>query len=97
MGEVIHKVSEAFGNDAIMVTDVGQHQMMAARYFKFKQSRSVVTSGGLGTMGFGLPAAIGAKIGKPDRPVVSVRRRRWFSKWTITRTMHNFSNSEYFQ
>ncbi|NPA35355.1 MAG: biosynthetic-type acetolactate synthase large subunit [Chlorobi bacterium] len=70
MGEVIHKVSEAFGNDAIMVTDVGQHQMMAARYFKFKQSRSVVTSGGLGTMGFGLPAAIGAKMGKPDRPVV---------------------------
>ena len=70
MGEVIHKVSEAFDNDAIMVTDVGQHQMMAARYFKFKQSRSVVTSGGLGTMGFGLPAAIGAKMGKPDRPVV---------------------------
>ncbi len=70
MGEVIHKVSEAFGNDAIMVTDVGQHQMMAARYFKFKQSRSVVTSGGLGTMGFGLPAGIGAKMGRPDRPVV---------------------------
>jgi acetolactate synthase-1/2/3 large subunit len=70
MGEVIHKVSEAFDNDAIMVTDVGQHQMMGARYFKFKQSRSVVTSGGLGTMGFGLPAAIGAKMGKPDRPVV---------------------------
>ena len=70
MGEVIHKVSEAFGNDAIMVTDVGQHQMMGARYFKFKQSRSVVTSGGLGTMGFGLPAGIGAKMGRPDRPVV---------------------------
>ena len=70
MGEVIHKVSEAFNNDAILVTDVGQHQMMAARYFKFKQTRSVVTSGGLGTMGFGLPAAIGAKMGKPDRPVV---------------------------
>jgi len=70
MGEVIHKVSEAFNNDAIMVTDVGQHQMMSARYFKFKQSRSVVTSGGLGTMGFGLPAGIGAKMGRPDRPVV---------------------------
>lgn len=70
MGEVIDQVSESFGNDAIMVTDVGQHQMMATRYFKFKQSRSVVTSGGLGTMGFGLPAAMGAKMGRPDRPVV---------------------------
>ncbi len=70
MGEVIHRVSQAFNDDAIMVTDVGQHQMMAARYFKFKQTRSVVTSGGLGTMGFGLPAAIGAKMGKPDRDVV---------------------------
>ncbi len=70
MGEVIHKVSQAFDDDAIMVTDVGQHQMMAARYFRFKQTRSVVTSGGLGTMGFGLPAAIGAKMGKPDRDVV---------------------------
>jgi acetolactate synthase I/II/III large subunit len=59
-----------FGDDAIMVTDVGQHQMVAWRYFKFRQSRSVVTSGGLGTMGFGLPAAIGAKLGRPDRPVV---------------------------
>ncbi len=69
MGEVIRKVSEAHDDNAIMVTDVGQHQMMASRYFKFKQTRSVVTSGGLGTMGFGLPAAIGAKMGKPDRPV----------------------------
>lgn len=69
MGEVVDKVSTAFNHDAIMVTDVGQHQMMAGRYFKFKQSRSVVTSGGLGTMGFGLPAAIGAKMGAPDRPV----------------------------
>ncbi|WP_444820895.1 biosynthetic-type acetolactate synthase large subunit [Thermophagus sp. OGC60D27] len=69
MGEVISKVSGAFDNDAIMVTDVGQHQMMGARYFKFKQSRSVVTSGGLGTMGFGLPAAMGAKLGAPDRQV----------------------------
>lgn len=69
MGEVINKVADAYNHDAIMVTDVGQHQMMATRYFKFKQSRSVVTSGGLGTMGFGLPAAIGAKMGRPDRPV----------------------------
>ncbi|PZX19373.1 acetolactate synthase large subunit [Breznakibacter xylanolyticus] len=70
MGEVIRRVSEAMNHDAILVTDVGQHQMMASRYFKFRQSRSVVTSGGLGTMGFGLPAAIGAKMGRPDRQVV---------------------------
>lgn len=69
MSEVVDKVSTAFNDDAIMVTDVGQHQMMAGRYFRFKQSRSVVTSGGLGTMGFGLPASIGAKMGAPDRPV----------------------------
>ncbi|MDR2233334.1 MAG: biosynthetic-type acetolactate synthase large subunit [Tannerella sp.] len=69
MGEVINKVSQATGNKAVLVTDVGQHQMMAVRYFKFTQSRSVVTSGGLGTMGFGLPAAIGAKYGVPDRTV----------------------------
>ena len=68
MGEVINKVSEATDN-AILVTDVGQQQMMSVRYFKFKQSRSLVTSGGLGTMGFGLPAAIGAKTGAPDRTV----------------------------
>jgi acetolactate synthase-1/2/3 large subunit len=70
MGEVISKVSASMNDDAVVVTDVGQHQMMASRYFKFKQSRSVVTSGGLGTMGFGLPAAIGAKLGRPDREVV---------------------------
>jgi acetolactate synthase I/II/III large subunit len=70
MGEVVRRITEAYGNDAICVTDVGQHQMVANRYFKFKQTRSVVTSGGLGTMGFGLPAAIGAKMGRPDRPVV---------------------------
>ncbi len=69
MAEVVRRVSEAFNDDAIMVTDVGQHQMVAWRYFKFRQSRSVITSGGLGTMGFGLPAAIGAKLGRPDRPV----------------------------
>ncbi len=69
MGEVINKVSEATNNDAVLVTDVGQHQMMAVRYFKYNRTRSVVTSGGLGTMGFGLPAAIGAKYGTPDRTV----------------------------
>jgi len=69
MGEVISKVSSIFNDDAVMVTDVGQHQMMGARYFRFRQSRSVVTSGGLGTMGFGLPAAMGAKLGAPERPV----------------------------
>lgn len=70
MGEVVRRVSSAFDDNAIMVTDVGQHQMVATRYFKFKQSRSVVTSGGLGTMGFGLPAAMGAQMGAPDRHVV---------------------------
>jgi len=69
MGEVVNKVTEATGNNAILVTDVGQNQMMGVRYFKYKQSRSVVTSGGLGTMGFGLPAAIGAKFGAPNRTV----------------------------
>ncbi len=69
MGEVVNKVTEATGNDAIMVTDVGQNQMMGVRYFKYNRTRSAVTSGGLGTMGFGLPAAIGAKIGAPDRTV----------------------------
>ncbi len=69
MGEVVHAVSEAVKNDAILVTDVGQNQMMACRYFKFTQQRSIVTSGGMGTMGFGLPAAIGATFGRPDRTV----------------------------
>lgn len=70
MGEVVRRVSEAFNDEAIMVTDVGQHQMVATRYFKFRKTRSVITSGGLGTMGFGLPAAIGAKMGMPHRDVV---------------------------
>jgi len=69
MGEVIHKISEATDNKAVLVTDVGQNQMLAARYFNYTQTRSVVTSGGLGTMGFGLPAAIGAKMGAPERTV----------------------------
>ena len=70
MAEVIRKVSEYTGGDAIVVTDVGQQQMMAARYSLFNKTRSLITSGGLGTMGFGLPAAIGAKVGAPDRNVV---------------------------
>lgn len=69
MGEVVNAVSEATHNEAILVTDVGQNQMMACRYFKFTKPRSIVTSGGMGTMGFCLPAAIGATFGCPDRTV----------------------------
>ncbi|MBR3455389.1 MAG: biosynthetic-type acetolactate synthase large subunit [Bacteroidaceae bacterium] len=69
MGEVVRKVSEAANNEAILVTDVGQNQMFGCRYFKFTKPRSVVTSGGCGTMGFGLPAAIGATFGAPERTV----------------------------
>ena len=69
MGEVVDRVSCATRGDAVLVTDVGQHQMMAARYFKFNRPRSIITSGGLGTMGFGLPAAIGAKLAVPEREV----------------------------
>ena len=69
MGEVVRVVSEATNNEAILVTDVGQNQLMAARYFKYTKNRSIVTSGGLGTMGFGLPAAVGATFGCPERTV----------------------------
>lgn len=69
MGEVVYKVSKAAGENAILVTDVGQNQMMSSRYFQYSKPKSIVTSGGLGTMGFGLPAAIGSKIGAPERPV----------------------------
>ena len=69
MGEVVNKVSEAAGENAVLVTDVGQNQMMSSRYFNYTTPKSIVTSGGLGTMGFGLPAAIGAKIGAPERTV----------------------------
>lgn len=69
MGEVVRKVTEMTDNKAILVTDVGQNQMLSARYFKFSQKRSIVTSGGMGTMGFGLPAAIGATFGAPERMV----------------------------
>ena len=70
MGEAVDTVARAYANDAVVVTDVGQQQMFAARYFGFRRTRSLVTSGGLGTMGFGLPAAIGAKLGAPERDVV---------------------------
>jgi len=70
MGEVVRRVSEYTKNEAVIVSDVGQHQMAAARYSRFKKSRSHITSGGLGTMGYGLPAAIGAKLGEPGREVV---------------------------
>ena len=69
MGEVVNKVSEATQHQAVCVTDVGQNQMMSSRYFKFSTPRSFITSGGLGVMGFGLPAGIGAKFGAPDRTV----------------------------
>ncbi|MDR1897515.1 MAG: biosynthetic-type acetolactate synthase large subunit [Prevotellaceae bacterium] len=69
MGEVVRRISEITNNEALIVTDVGQNQMMGARYSKCKLPRSFITSGGLGTMGFGLPAAIGAKTGAPNRIV----------------------------
>ncbi|MDD4424570.1 MAG: biosynthetic-type acetolactate synthase large subunit [Mariniphaga sp.] len=72
VGEAIRIAGDKTNHEAILVTDVGQHQMIASRYFKFKHPRSNVTSGGLGTMGFGLPAAVGAQLGAPDRTVVAV-------------------------
>ncbi|MGB5668322.1 MAG: biosynthetic-type acetolactate synthase large subunit [Maribacter sp.] len=72
MAEVINEINIASGHKAVIVSDVGQHQMIACRYSKFKQSKSNITSGGLGTMGFALPAAIGAKMGAMDREVVAI-------------------------
>src|SRR5690606_25481863 len=72
MAEVIDEINTCFKGDAIIVSDVGQHQMIACRYAKFNSSRSNVTSGGLGTMGFALPAALGAKMGSPEREVVAI-------------------------
>ena len=72
MGEVIDVLNELTNAHAVIVTDVGQHQMVACRYAKFKESKSNITSGGLGTMGFALPAAIGAKLGAPGRTVVAI-------------------------
>ena len=72
MGEVINLLNEATNGEAVIVTDVGQHQMVACRYAKYTQTKSNITSGGLGTMGFALPAAIGAKFGAPQRTVIAV-------------------------
>ncbi|HPH33833.1 MAG TPA: biosynthetic-type acetolactate synthase large subunit, partial [Chitinophagaceae bacterium] len=72
MGEVIRNLNELTGGDAVVVTDVGQHQMVACRYAKYNQSKSNITSGGLGTMGYALPAAIGACYGAPERKVVAI-------------------------
>ena len=72
MGEVIRELNELTNGDEVIVTDVGQHQMVACRYAHFNKTKSNITSGGLGTMGFGLPAAIGAKMGAPEREVIAV-------------------------
>ncbi len=72
MGEVFDKINKASKGEAVIVSDVGQNQMFACRYADFKKSRSSITSGGLGTMGFSLPAAIGAKFGAPDREVIAI-------------------------
>ncbi|MEQ6167800.1 biosynthetic-type acetolactate synthase large subunit [Ekhidna sp. MALMAid0563] len=72
MAEVISKLSDKTNGKSMVLTDVGQHQMMTSRYYRFDQERSHITSGGLGTMGFCLPAAIGAKIGAPDREVIAI-------------------------
>ena len=69
MGEVVNAVAEATKGEAVLVTDVGQNQLFSCRYFKFKKKRSIVSSGGLGTMGYGLPAAIGATFGAPGRTI----------------------------
>jgi acetolactate synthase-1/2/3 large subunit len=72
MGEVVEAINKASGNNAVVVTDVGQHQMVTCRYVKYTETKSNITSGGLGTMGFALPAAIGAKMGAMDREVVAI-------------------------
>lgn len=72
MGEVVRMVSEMTNGEAVIVTDVGQQQMITARYYKFQKPFSFITSGGLGTMGFGLPAAFGASMGSPDRQVIAI-------------------------
>jgi acetolactate synthase-1/2/3 large subunit len=72
MGEVIKQLNELTNGDAVIVTDVGQHQMVACRYAKLNKTHSNITSGGLGTMGFALPAAIGAKFGAPERDVIAI-------------------------
>ena len=72
MAQVVNLLSEKTKGEAVIVTDVGQHQMVTSRYYQYKKSNSNITSGGLGTMGFGVPAAIGAKLGNPKRTVIAV-------------------------
>jgi acetolactate synthase-1/2/3 large subunit len=72
MSEVVHMISETTKGNAIVVTDVGQHQMITSRYFKYQLPKTNITSGGLGTMGFALPAAIGAKLGAPEKEVIAI-------------------------
>ena len=72
MGEVVHCINERSDGKSVIVTDVGQHQMVACRYARFRKSKSMITSGGLGTMGFCLPAAIGAKMGAPEKQVIAI-------------------------
>ena len=72
MAEVLKEINIQTKGDAAIVSDVGQHQMIACRYANFNKTRSNITSGGLGTMGFGLPAAIGAKMAAPEREVISI-------------------------
>ncbi len=72
MGEVVRIISEISNGEAIVVSDVGQHQMIASRYYKYKRPNHIVTSGGLGTMGFALPAAMGAQVGQKDEKVISI-------------------------
>jgi len=72
MGEVLHLINQESGGKAAIVSDVGQHKMIACRYADFNVSKSNITSGGLGTMGFALPAAIGAKMAAPERDVVAI-------------------------
>jgi len=69
---IVQTINEVTGGDAVIVTEVGQHQMWAAQYYQYRQPRTLLTSGGLGTMGYGLPGAIGAKIGNPDKPVIAI-------------------------
>ena len=72
MSEVVNLISETTNGNAIIVTDVGQHQMITSRYYKYQSPKSNITSGGLGTMGFALPAAIGAKLGAPEKEVIAI-------------------------
>jgi len=72
MAQVVDKIANITEGEAVIVTDVGQNQMFSARYSKFNKTRSLITSGGLGTMGYGLPAAMGAKLGVPDRQVIAI-------------------------